>query len=70
MNSTVLMNAGMQCLIEKLGDVGAEQFISQIIREPFDYTKWQRSLYIGSTVQEINEAAVKYRKGVTEGRVR
>jgi len=60
MNSTVLMNAGMQCLIEKLGDVGAEQFISQIIRDPFDYTKWQRSMCDGLTVEEINDAAVKY----------
>lgn len=41
MNNTVLMDKGMKCLIKNLGEVNAERFITQIIREPFDYTKWQ-----------------------------
>lgn len=35
-----LMFRGMQCLVNALGVVEAEYFISAIRREPFDYTKW------------------------------
>lgn len=41
-NTTDVMNRGMQCLTETLGIVDAERFISIIIRERMDYTKWQR----------------------------
>lgn len=38
---SIVKNEGMSILIGKLGKVDAERFISLIIREPFDYTKWQ-----------------------------
>jgi hypothetical protein len=31
---------GLKALVNSLGDVDAEKFISLIIKEPFDYTKW------------------------------
>lgn len=31
---------GLEVLINKLGIVEAERFVSLIMREPFDYTKW------------------------------
>jgi len=34
---------GVRALTESLGKVGAERFIALIQREPFDYTKWQRT---------------------------
>ena len=40
-----IMNKGMRCLTEHLGVVEAEHFISVIIREKFDYTKWQREYF-------------------------
>ena len=44
--STVeIMNRGMKCLTDQMGIVEAEQFISTIIREKFDYTKWQREYF-------------------------
>ena len=57
---TVLRQEGMDALIEKLGKVDAERFISLIIKEPFDYTKWQENLFEGITVRELNEKAMKY----------
>jgi hypothetical protein len=54
------METGMRCLIDALGEVGAERFITQIIREPFDYTKWQKSLFAGMSVDEISAAAARY----------
>ena len=62
MNNTALMDKGMKCLIEALGDVGAERFIVQLIREPFDYTKWQHNLFDGMTIDEISSEAVDYCK--------
>jgi len=56
---TMIRNDGMSILIEKLGKVEAERFISLAIREPFDYTKWHGGLFEGMSVREISEVATK-----------
>jgi hypothetical protein len=54
------MKTGMLALIEKLGNINAEKFISLILREPFDYTEWRReNLFVGMTVEEISNEAMK-----------
>ena len=58
---TVIRNEGMKVLIKHLGKVEAERFISLIIREPFDYTKWQKGLWEDRSVKEISEAAMNFR---------
>jgi len=60
MTNTVLLTEGMKCLIQNLGEVNAERFITQVIREPFDYTKWQRDLFPGMSIEEISSAAASY----------
>ncbi len=56
--STVeIMNRGMKCLTDQMGIVEAEQFISTIIREKFDYTKWQRGYFDAKTPEEISSEA-------------
>jgi len=62
MSDTAILEKGMRSLVESLGEIGAERFITQLIREPFDYTKWQHDLFDGMTVEEINEKAVAYCK--------
>ncbi len=52
---------GLRALIDVLGIVEAEKFISLILREPFDYTKWQQNLWPNKNVAEISKAAVKSR---------
>jgi hypothetical protein len=54
-----LRNEGMRILIDKLGAVKAERFISLIIREPFDYTEWQRDLFNDLSVKELSNLAMK-----------
>jgi hypothetical protein len=54
-----LRNKGMQILINNLGHVEAERFISLIIREPFDYTEWQRGLFDNMSVKELSNIAMK-----------
>ena len=62
MTETVLRQSAMKCLIENFGIVEAERFISLIIKEPFDYTKWQENLYEDMTVKELSKAAMEYKK--------
>jgi hypothetical protein len=54
-----LRNEGMRVLINNLGKVEAERFISLIIREPFDYTEWQRGLFDNMTIKELSNLAMK-----------
>jgi hypothetical protein len=58
-----LRNEGMRILINNLGKVEAERFISLIIRDPFDYTEWQRNLCNDMSVKELSNLAMKeYKK--------
>jgi hypothetical protein len=56
------MNEGIHCLVERLGIIETEIFISQLIREPFNYTDWQREHYADMSVSELNKKAVEYAK--------
>ena len=61
MNTTsAIMDDGIHCLIEKLGVIETEIFISQLIREPLDYTRWQREHYAGVSVSDLNRRAVTH----------
>ena len=53
---------GIEALINKLGEVETERFIALLIREPFDYTKWQRTLWTNKSVVELSNAAMQLRK--------
>jgi len=53
---------GVEALINALGEVEAERFISLVSREPFDYTTWQRKLWQDKSVEEISGMAMKFRK--------
>lgn len=50
---------GMEVLLKELGDIDAEIFIKNLIREPFDYTKWQKELWVNKSVKEISSDAAK-----------
>jgi hypothetical protein len=65
MTETVLMKTGMKILIEQLGNIEAERFVSILLREPFDYTEWRKdNLCFGMTVEEISKKAMKvYNQG-------
>ena len=57
---------GLKVLIDALGNVNAEKFISLIIKEPFDYTEWQSNLWKDYSVGQISDRAMKYRKSKGE----
>jgi hypothetical protein len=62
MSDTAIMEVGMRSLVDSLGVVDAERFITRLIREPFDYTKWQRNLFSNMTIDEISAEAAAYCK--------
>ncbi len=62
MSNTEVMNRGITCLLESLGTVETEQFISLIIKEKFDYTEWQRKKFDGVSPEDFNAKAVAYAK--------
>ena len=56
---TILRKKGMRILINNLGNVEAERFITLMNREPFDYTEWQQNLFEGMSVRELSNAAMQ-----------
>ena len=61
LTDTEIKKKGFKILIENLGDLDAEKFISLIIKEPFDYTLWQSTLWSVLTVEQVSEKAMEYR---------
>ncbi len=59
---------GVKILAESLGNVDAERFIALIKREPFDYTKWQRTLWEGQSVKDISRNVMKINDNVTDSK--
>ena len=49
----------MNALITTLGAVDTERFISMVKRDSFDYTKWQKKLWDGLSIEEIHAMGVE-----------
>jgi hypothetical protein len=62
MTDTELKIKGFNTLVDTLGEIDAERFITLILREPFDYTKWQKNLWENRSLEEISRAAMQQRK--------
>ena len=56
------MDIGIHCLTEKLGTVDAKRFVSVLLREKSDYTRWRRRYFADISSEEFHEAAVAYGK--------
>ena len=59
---TEISSDGIRALTDSLGEVAAERFVTLLLREPFDYTSWQKSLFPEKSIQEISQAAMDLRK--------
>ena len=62
MNDTILLDTGMNVLVEKLGLLEAERFVFLVNKEPFDYTQWRQNLFEGMTGREISAMAMEQRR--------
>ena len=61
-NTAVIMSEGINCLLNNLGSVETEIFISNLLKEPFDYTEWQRGNFAGISLEAFNRQAAQYDK--------
>ncbi len=54
-NESTIRAEGMAALKEKLDPVEVEKFLLMIKRDNFDYTEWQKKLWLDKSVSEIFE---------------
>ena len=59
-NTAEAVERGMRCLLDQLGVIETEKFISIIIREKSDYTKWRRTYFGDASVEKINADAIAF----------
>ena len=57
-----VMQFGMACLIEKLGIIDAERFISILLRERFDYTEWRKKYFADVDLETFLNESAEYDK--------
>ncbi len=60
MSNMEVMDKGISCLIQGLGAFETERFISLLVQEKFDYTKWQRERFDNVSSEDFFTAAVEY----------
>ena len=60
LTETEIKRKGFEALFEALGDLGVEKFISLLIHDPFDYTKWNQDLWREKTIEQISKEAMEY----------
>jgi len=66
MTDTEIRVKGIAALSSTLGSVEAERFIALILREPFDYTRWQQNLFEDKSIAELSSAAMRHRNQKSE----
>lgn len=59
-NAVDVLDQGFACLVDNLGVIDAEYFISLIKRDDFDYTVWQREYFDKMKPGEFAEKANAY----------
>ena len=62
MGTVELMHRGMHCLVEHMGEIDAQRFISAILREKFDYTQWRRERFDNMTLAEFEAEVTEWAK--------
>ena len=62
MSTMEVLDRGMKCLVDNMGIVEAEHFITIVMREKFDYTKWQRDHFDSIPAEQLHRNAVQYEK--------
>lgn len=62
MSDLELKRKGLALLINHLGEVDAEKFISLVNKETFDYTEWQKNLLIDTELRKLSSEAMKFKQ--------
>ena len=59
-NAVKILDQGFACLVDHMGVIDAEYFISLIKRDDFDYTVWQREYFDKMEAGEFAKKASAY----------
>ena len=59
-NAIDILDQGFACLVDNMGVINAEYFISLIKRDDFDYTVWQREYFDRLKSREFAAKASTY----------
>jgi hypothetical protein len=59
-STSEILDIGIKYLIEKMGIIEAERFISVLTKEKTDYTKWRQQYFCDVSSDEFHEDAVEY----------
>ena len=59
-NAVKILDQGFSCLVDNMGVIDAEYFISLIKRDDFDYTVWQREYFDKMEASEFAAKASAY----------
>lgn len=62
-NTIQILDKGFACLVENMGVIDTEYFISLIKRDDFDYTIWQREYFDKMKPGEFAQKASAYADG-------
>ena len=62
-NAVRILYQGFACLVDNMGVIDAEYFISLIKRDDFDYTVWQREYFDKMELGEFAAKASAYADG-------
>ena len=57
-----VMQLGMEYLVQKLGIIDTERFISKLLRERFDYTEWRKNYFADMDLETLHKEAVEFGK--------
>jgi hypothetical protein len=61
---TLVKHDALNIFNEHLGLIDTERFISLVLHEPFDYTKWHENLDDEISVRELSKKAMEYQKNL------
>ena len=61
-NTAEILQRGMECLQRNIGEVETEYFISVLLREQIDYTKWRQQYYDSISDEELEKDIEQYAK--------
>lgn len=57
---------GLNTLVQNLGEVIAERFIALILKEKFDYTKWQNNLFPDINIDTLSQQAMLHQDKIND----
>ena len=63
---TIIKMEAIDLLLKTFGVIETERFIASIKNNNFDYTEWQKNLWVDKSIDELHQMAVDFEKNKLE----